>query len=523
MDQCVRGSIKRSIIRRCVSVLGVCVVLAPFSWAMAADSTHVIAATDQDKWAQYPKVDYGTGEKATLIKKGEYLVKTGDCIACHTNVAEGGKPFAGGFPMVTPFGTIYTPNITSDKTYGIGTWSDKDFIKALHEGISPQGTYYYPAFPYLYFNRIKDEDIVAMRAYLNAVPAVHVENRKNTMMFPFNWRFLQLGWRILFFQFQQQGVYVEDKTQSDEWNRGAYLVQGLAHCGMCHTPMWNIISEKLPLAAPKSGYFLAGGALVDNMRVPNINSEKLKDVPDDKIVDVFEKCQMIEGGDVAGSMLELDKDSLQYLNRSDLLAIARYIKTVKSKSVPVPKVSAGSGAGAQVYASYCSTCHAMGAAGAPKYGDGVWNQLVAEKGMDTLDTNAINGLNAMPAKGTCSTCTDQQIKDAVTYMVDAAKGKSSKAAAPIKQLTYADGKALYEQYCSVCHDGSYKGAPKLADQIAWKPIIDQGMEVVFLHSIDGYKNMPVKGSCSTCNDAEVMAAVKYMVHNSKTKGDYSLW
>ena len=110
-------------------------------------------------------------------------------MACHTNVKEGGKSFAGGFPVKTPFGTIYTPNITSDKEYGIGGWTDQQFIKALHKGISPQGKYYYPAFPYLYFNRIKDQDLIAIKAYLDATPPVHVANRKNTMMFPFNWRF----------------------------------------------------------------------------------------------------------------------------------------------------------------------------------------------------------------------------------------------------------------------------------------------------------------------------------------------
>ena len=234
---------------------------------------------------------------------------------------------------------------------------------------------------------------------------------------------------------------------------------------------------------------------------------------------------MISGGKVAGDMLELDQDSLMYLKKQDLVAIATYIKSIKSKQMTVKKASTGTGPGAQTYETYCSTCHAMGAAGAPKYGDATaWQPLIKQKGLDGLFNTAIHGLNAMPPKGTCTTCTDQQIKDAVTYMVDAVQGKSAQPVGkPVKILTLKDGKQLYNEYCAACHDGHYKGAPVSGDKQAWKPLIGKGMDTLILNSIHGINNMPPKGGCASCNDAQVIAAVKYMVHTSKERGDYNLW
>lgn len=190
----------------------------------------------------YPTINYPKDVAVRkLIKRGEYLSKAGDCIACHTDTKHQGRPFAGGLGIYTPFGSIYSPNITPDKTTGIGAWSDKDFIRAMHEGIAPNGSYYFPVFPFASFTKINTNDLLAIKAYLFSLTPVKKANQANEMMWPFNWRFLQLGWRILFFR---PGAYQTDHQQIESWNRGAYLVQGLGHCGMCHTPLNLLGAEK---------------------------------------------------------------------------------------------------------------------------------------------------------------------------------------------------------------------------------------------------------------------------------------
>src|SRR5204862_4961728 len=131
---------------------------------------------------------------------------------------------------------MFSLNISPDKKAGIGDWTDKQFIKAMHEGISAEGSYYFPVFPYPNFNKISKSDLLAIKAYLDALPPVHQKDRAPNMPWPFRWRFLQLGWRLLFFDFHK-GTFVPDSHRSEQWNRGAYLVQGLGHCGMCHTPL----------------------------------------------------------------------------------------------------------------------------------------------------------------------------------------------------------------------------------------------------------------------------------------------
>lgn len=491
-------------------------------------ATDNLAATvHKGYYPTYPTINYGTSPKAALIKRGEYLVKLGDCIACHTTHS-GGKPFAGGLPISTPFGTIYTPNITPDKKTGIGSWNIEQFIKVMREGISPQGKYYYPAFPYLYFNKITNDDLIAIKAYLDAIPAVKQENRKNELIFPFNWRFLQLGWRLLFFQFQKSGPYKPDPTKSDAWNRGAYLVRGLGHCAMCHTPSHYFIFKSWILAAPIYKYDLTG-AFVQGYYAPNISSTNLAHTPIQDIADVFLKDKLIGGGKVEGPMAEANHDSLKYLTMNDIKAIAVYLKSVKSEIPPQPSHGTGLVAGKKIFDQYCQGCHLTGAGGAPKIADqAAWEPLI-KQGLNTLYKNAINGIGGMPAKGTCTTCTNKEIQAAVQYIVSQSKPGVAATLGhtlpvkPMKPLTLEDGKNIYNRYCKACHDGSYKGAPVLGAKEAWKPRIQQGIDVLLVHTIQGYKNMPARGSCSECNDAQIKAAVIYMVQESKTKGDYTLW
>lgn len=475
------------------------------------------------EYPTYPKLNYGTGARAALIKRGEYLAKLGDCIACHTR-HYGGKPFAGGLPIKTPFGTLYTPNITPDKKTGIGGWTEQQFFKVMHEGISPKGYYYYPAFPYLYFNKITNKDLHALWAYLQAIPAVDQTNRKNDMHWPFSIRFMQLGWRMLFFHFQKTGPYQYNPHKSKAWNRGAYIVLSFGHCDMCHTPMHYFISKKWVLGAPNWKYHLAG-AFVQGYYAPNITGADFKNDPASDFYNVFKKDELIGGGKVAGPMYEANHDSLRYLTKSDVVAITTYLESLNIKE-PVKSSSGGPGAG--IFTAHCAMCHVSGAGGAPKIGDkAAWAPRI-KLGLPTLYKNAINGIGGMPAKGACTSCSDQDIKEAVQYIVsksgkNAAGVQTKMVGKPYPKLTYADGKKIYQRYCSSCHNGSYPGAPKLGDKAAWAPIIKQGMPILFARTINGYNNMPARGSCSECNTAQLVAAVKYMVRESKTKGDYSLW
>jgi cytochrome c5 len=462
-----------------------------------------------------------TGKKADLIKRGEYLTKAGDCIACHTNTTDKGPAFAGGLAMQTPFGVIYTPNITPDKATGIGSWTDAEFLKAMHEGISPQGEYYYPAFPYLYFNKITKEDVLAIKAYLDSIPAVNQKNRPNEMVWPFSWRFLQFGWRLLFFHPHKTSGYTPHPDYSAEWNRGAYLTEGLGHCAMCHTPSYNILSADLPLGAPIRKYDLTGGR-VQGFLAPNIMKANIGNVSDEEFIQVFTHNRMIGGGKVEGPMLEVNEDSLKHLSHSDLLAIVTYLKSVNSQLPPKPKASRGS-PGKPTYEVYCAACHATGAGGAPKYGDPIsWDPLI-KKGITTLYTTAITGIGGMPAKGTCFSCTDEEIKEAVDYMTASVAGKVVKIIPPIKKLTLADGQHIYEEKCSVCHRTGIKNAPKPGDISAWKPMVAAGFFQTYKNVLYGHKGHPPRGGCSTCSDAELIAAVKYMMQKSAPNENYSLW
>ncbi len=473
----------------------------------------------------YPKVDT-SGPNGDLIKRGEYLAKAGDCIACHTDtLKKGSKPFAGGLPMTTPFGTLYTPNITPDKETGIGNWTQKEFDRSMQHGVSPSGHFYYPAFPYLYFAEITPNDLKALKAYLDSIPAVHQENRTDEMVWPFNQRILQIGWRLLFFH-SQASTYHEDPNHSAQWNRGAYLVKGLGHCSMCHSPSYNILSDSLPLGAPIRKYEFTG-AKVGGYYAPNISKSNLKDVPTDKVVQVFTEDKMIGGGNIKGPMLEVNHDSLRYLSHQDLQAIAIYLKSIQSKTPPLKKSSGGPGQA--VYDTYCSGCHTTGAGGAPTLGSASQWEPILQLGIEQVYKNAIHGIGGMPAKGTCLTCTDEQIKQAVDYMVAATKGGGNPSVvAPPKStivpLTIADGKKVYDAHCSLCHNNGYKGAPKLGDLAQWQPIIKAGFPTAYVHSVEGYGNHPPQGNCPECTDAEIKAAVKYMMQESSPDDkDYSLW
>ena len=201
-----------------------------------------------------------------LIKRGRELAAIGNCNDCHT--VRGGKNFAGGLPVPTPFGTIFSSNITPDAETGIGRWSEAAFRRAMRSGVNREGQHLYPTFPYDHFTNVSDEDDRALYAFLMTRQPVRAAARENQLSFPFNQRIAIAGWKLLFLR---HDTYQPDSKQSAEWNRGAYLVEGLAHCGACHTP-------RNALGAERTRAAFAGGD-VDDWHAYAINGQSPAPVP----------------------------------------------------------------------------------------------------------------------------------------------------------------------------------------------------------------------------------------------------
>ena len=296
-----------------------------------------------------------------LVKRGRDLAALGNCNDCHT--VRGGKAFAGGLPVPTPFGTIYSSNITPDADTGIGRWSEAAFRRAMRSGVNREGQHLYPTFPYDHFTNVTDEDDQALYAYLMTRPAAHAPASANGLSFPFNQRFAVAGWKLLFLR---RGTYQPDSTQSPEWNRGAYLVEGLAHCGACHTP-------RNALGAERAGASFAGGD-VDNWNAYAINARSPSPVPWDTaaLFAYLRQGWHPDHGVARGPMAEV-VSNLSSVDESDVHAIAVYMTSVfgpptqdqirrgdealaKAKSPAAPP-SQAEAPGASIYAAACATCH----------------------------------------------------------------------------------------------------------------------------------------------------------------------
>ena len=287
-----------------------------------------------------------------LIARGKYLASAGDCAACHT--ARGGPRYAGGRVLTTPFGELSAPNITPDAETGIGRWSFEDFWRALHLGRGRRGELLYPVFSYTAFTKITRDDALAIFAYLESLPPVRQPNRAPALAFPYSVRSSLLAWRALYFR---PGVYRPDPARSAEWNRGAYLVQGLGHCGECHTPRnaWGALDEQRRFA---------GGSLpAQDWYAPGLGTQAgggLAGWSRQDIVDLL-KTGTSSKGVAFGPMADVVRDSTQYLSDADLLAMATYLQTLPARgAAPAPAAlaqTAGHARGSEIYAQQCAACH----------------------------------------------------------------------------------------------------------------------------------------------------------------------
>jgi len=260
----------------------------------------------------------GAPPPGSLAALGEYLVAAGNCLSCHT--VPGGERFAGGRAILTPFGTVYSSNLTPDARTGLGSWSADDFWRALHQGIAKDGSYLYPAFPYTNYTRVTRADADAIFAYLKSLPAVARANKSAEMRFPYDNRRLLAAWRALYFT---EGVYAPDPQRSAEWNRGAYLVQGLGHCSACH-------AGRNALGAVTGGGTTGGGLIsMLNWYAPSLTANRETGLGDWKVEEVVDllKSGVSRRGAVFGPMSEVVRDGLQHLDPADLRAMVVYLKS----------------------------------------------------------------------------------------------------------------------------------------------------------------------------------------------------
>ncbi len=295
--------------------------------------------------------------------RGAYLARLANCMGCHT--AQGGHSYAGGRRLSTPFGTFITPNITPHEATGIGYWSEEDFWKAVHEGKSRDGRPLYPAFPYTEYTKITREDSDAIFAHLQTVEPVAQHNPPSQINFPYNFQPLLSVWRAIYFK---PGVYQPEPGKSAEWNRGAYLVQGLGHCNACH-------SERNPLGAA-GGETLGGGQIMgSNWYAPSLTSSLEAGStgwPLEEIIQLL-TTGVSARATMSGPMAEVVSQSLQHLSKEDARAMAIYLKSLP-ESIPRPSTAApalneevrnGLLQGSKIYKKHCEDCHGASGQGAP--------------------------------------------------------------------------------------------------------------------------------------------------------------
>jgi mono/diheme cytochrome c family protein len=347
-----------------------------------------------------------------IIERGAYLAIAGDCMSCHT--APGGKAFAGGLYMPTPFGEISTPNITPDKLTGIGDWSDDEFYRAMHEGMGRHDEYLYPVFPFPWFTKAAHDDVTAIKAYLFSLAPENAPRKPLKLAFPFNIRASLTAWRTAFFKPE---TFAPDPERSAEINRGAYLVEGLGHCGECHN------HDNIFGASNWSGR-LEGGQ-IEGWYAPNITSDGHQGIGSwsiDQIVTFLKDGITPTAGVALGPMKETIDASLRHLSEQDLRAIATYLKSVTGRETYKPAgPQTATSDGAQIYLSYCASCHHVDGLGVPGIipalsGNGAVKAQGPENAVRVVlgGVEASHGLAPMPAVG--AGMSNQQVANVINYI-----------------------------------------------------------------------------------------------------------
>lgn len=307
-----------------------------------------------------------SADPAKQIERGAYLARAGNCMACHT--AAGQPTGSGGLALETPFGNVYSSNLTPDRTTGIGNWSRDDFWRAMHNGRSRDGRLLYPAFPYTSYTQVSREDSDALYAWLMQQPAVARPNRPNELRWPYNTQAALAVWRALFFT---PGSYRPDAAKAADWNRGAYLVRGLGHCAACHAP-------RNAFGATDGERGLAGGLIpVQNWYAPSLALDTEAGVAGWDRAHVIEllKTGVTDHASVSGPMAEAVVRSTQFLTDADLAAMATYLQDLPERRAapavanadrPAQPLTASAQRGQPLYDKHCAACHGEQGQGVPR-------------------------------------------------------------------------------------------------------------------------------------------------------------
>jgi len=294
-----------------------------------------------------------TARADDLVAKGQYLAKAADCVACHT--APGGQPFAGGRKFELPMGVLYSPNITPDPKTGIGGYDDDDWVRVLHDGVARDGTHLYPAMPYAAYAKMTRDDALAIKAYLMSLAPVVATAPANEMKFPYSQRWLMVGWNL----FNKSGKVLEpDASKPADWNRGAYLVEALGHCGECHTP------RNFMQGLKESKAF--AGADLQGWHAYNLTSDEtagLGDWPEAQLAQYLSSGHADGHGPASGPMAEAIENSLRFLTPDDIHAMVVYLKSLPAQPDGPPAMAAKAAppspnvAGAHLFVQACAGCH----------------------------------------------------------------------------------------------------------------------------------------------------------------------
>lgn len=368
----------------------------------------------------------------TPANQGEYLARAGDCVACHS--VKGGKAFAGGLKMGTPMGAIYSTNITPDTETGIGNYSLEDFDRAVRSGIAKDGHHLYPAMPYPSYAKITDEDLKALYAFfMKDVPAVRQPNRPNEIPWYLSPRWPLAIWNAFF---APKPGFTARQDHDAQWNRGAYLVEGLEHCGACHTPRSWAVQEKA--YDDGSAAYLAGAEL-DAWSAPNLRGDKRTGLGGWSVEDLnaFLKTGHNDKGVAFGSMLDVVNNSTPYLTGDDTKAMAVFLKSLPATADQAPSTYAGmtsesgpSGEsqkpGAATYLGACAACHGAGGKGQPPFMPPLaGNPAVLDPDASSLINLVLNGADPLLVKGVPDAyrmpqyrvqLTDAQIADVLSFV-----------------------------------------------------------------------------------------------------------
>jgi mono/diheme cytochrome c family protein len=407
----------------------VIVAIGLFTWRAFRPGPLTFAGNSTVALADYRDVN-PTGvpadlAKADAIRRGEYLAKAADCMVCHTT--PGGEAFAGGLAFPLPFGTLYSTNITADKETGIDNYTDQDFLDAVRQGVRKDGARLYPAMPYTSYTYMTDADVLAIKAYLFGLPAVHRQNQRDTLRFPFNQRWSMTLWS---WAFNPNTRFAPNTAKSPEWNRGAYIAEALAHCGDCHTP------RDFAFALDNGRKF--SGADAAGWRAYNITSDKGTGIgswSDDEVFAYLANGHATGRGTASGPMGEAVDHSFNQMEPADIRALVTYLRSVPAVASsepttiasPAPQSPKEGGAvadalGRKVFEQACASCHSWtGVSALSPFATISGSRAVN----DATGTNAAQivisgtqrsapGAMSMPAFG--STYTDTEIAAVANYV-----------------------------------------------------------------------------------------------------------